>query len=690
MRRLWLGIAVLLTAATTADATTTLDRRVVPGPPAANGYVPLTYGPGEPTVTQTGLAAAKAGREKRRRSLLYFAQLSDFQLADEESPLRVEVLDQVNPLFSSAWRPQEALVPFLIDASIRQVNANLTSPIRAGGGERAKLALTILTGDNADNQERVEVDWVDDLLDGGRVDPNTGRVTDASLRGSGCNPLLRSQLATEAPKYTGVQDYDDYVESGTFYDPDVPTGQWAFFPRYTGLMDRAQRPFQATGLKVPAFVAVGNHDLLVQGNQAATAALERQATGCVKTIGPAVQQRGLLDPIVPLPPTSDPTKTMFVPPDPARAPVTPAEYRALLDDKHGFQHIDAAEKRASRGASNYYSYSPRKGVRLVALDSVANGGVTGPNAEGNIDDPQLRWLARTLDAAKKADELVFLYSHHAPVSLTANIPDEVAGDCDDPRYSGDAGCDRDPRASTPVHLGDELVDFVLARPNVVGWIGGHSHVNDVQAYRSADKKRGFYVVRTSAEADYPHQDRLLEIMDNRDGTLSLFGTLLEGVAPPQTPPSGADASKFTNDQLASIARTFGFNDPQGNRAALGERADRNFELLLPDPRRSKGATTNGSGKAKAKRSKLRVQVRPKRVRAGRRTVLRVRVRRAGKPVRRARVRIRVRGAQRTRRTDRRGRARFVVRLHKRGRHTVRVRKGARRAKARFRVVSSKG
>ena len=75
--------------------------------------------------------------------------------------------------------------------------------------------------------------------------------------------------------YTGVQDFDDYLEGPTpqFYDPDSPAGPFGDWPLYPGLMDRAQQPFQAAGLTVPSYVSVGNHDGLVQGNAAANAAL---------------------------------------------------------------------------------------------------------------------------------------------------------------------------------------------------------------------------------------------------------------------------------------------------------------------------------------------------------------------------------------------------------------------------------
>jgi len=75
---------------------------------------------GDPFVTRDAIAKAQAGREQRRRSLLYFGQLSDFHIIDEESPARVEFLDPLpSPApFGSAWRPWEALQPHTVDRTI--------------------------------------------------------------------------------------------------------------------------------------------------------------------------------------------------------------------------------------------------------------------------------------------------------------------------------------------------------------------------------------------------------------------------------------------------------------------------------------------------------------------------------------------------------------------------------------------
>ena len=121
-------------------------------------YSRLKLLPGWKRVVRDDLALPRSGRLARRRSLLYFAQLTDFQLADEESPARAEILDIAGSPFQSAWRPQEALAPFTVDEAVRQVNRFGRSPLRHRRTRHASLALTITTGDSADNQQVNEVE----------------------------------------------------------------------------------------------------------------------------------------------------------------------------------------------------------------------------------------------------------------------------------------------------------------------------------------------------------------------------------------------------------------------------------------------------------------------------------------------------------------------------------------------------
>jgi len=448
---------------------TTTSYATLGGDPQAP-YSRLKLNPGWKRSVRTDLAAPRKGRHVRRRSLLYFAQLSDFQLADEESPARVEALDLANSPFVSAWRPQEALQPFTVDQVVRQVNRFDRSPVRNQRRRHARLALTITTGDSADNQQINETKWVVRLLEGGRVDPNSG-VEDGV-----CSTLAGPR--GEAARYTGVQDDQDVLESGRFYDPNRPSRTFAAWPSYPGLMDRAQVPFQAAGLDRPSYVAFGNHDATVQGSLHALQALDDIARGCLKLLsltGAPASLAALL---------TSPGRTIVVPPDPDRGFADRPTYKVLhatgkQPDAHGFGLVDSGELSASRSQASYYAVSPRPGIRMIAINTVAEGDRI--NSNGNLDDPQFRWIEREIRAASARGELVILFGHHPVRSLTNKAVDEDAGDCALKLVTG-PGCDLDPRSSEPLHLGPDLQALLLANPNVVAYVAGHTHENRITAF----------------------------------------------------------------------------------------------------------------------------------------------------------------------------------------------------------------
>ena len=655
------ALAALLIAAAPALATeplgkTTQDLRVAGGD-KAKGFQFLSPAPGEGFTVREGLGAGPdSKRDRRRVSLVHFAQLSDFQLADEESPARVEALDPLGPPVESAHRPQEALIPQMVDQTIRQLNALRESRIPQGNGKKAQVGFAILTGDNADSQQRNETEWVATLLDGGRIDPNSGSADPADY--AACPPGTPGP--EEGALYTGFQDYDDYAESTEFYDPDAPLGRYATWPAYPGLMDAAQKPFEAVGLNMPSYVALGNHDGLVQGNEDAIRSIEDVSTGCVKAFSPSQAAAVIGLDLASLLGTS-PERFALVPPDPRRQYLDKAQYKAAYakgEDGHGFALVDPKENEASAGAASYYSFKPARGLRFIALDTVSEGGNVQDSSDGNLDDPQFRWVEAELKAATAADELVVLFGHHSIQSLTSRTWDEMATPCagpDDHGHDSNPGCDRDPRDSRPIRAGTDLVTLLHRYPHAVAFVAGHSHVNDVVPFPK-EGGGGFWNVRTSAEADWPHQQRLVEIMDNRDGTLSIFGTLFDHAGPIEAPAAGTPATGLPVDQLAAIGRTLGYNDPQkGGGSGAGEADDHNVELLIADPRRSRPVTS--------------VRVTPK-APAGRIVRLRVWVLKRGRPVRGAVVRALGRRA----RTGRRGYATLKVRVPKGRRITVTARK----------------
>lgn len=666
------GVAIAQAATGDTLGVSTTKQRLVPD--SSSGFNFLTAGPGEAYVVRNGseeggvaLGNAMPGREKRRTSVSYFGQLTDFQLADEESPLRVEFLDPQGSPFDASWRAAEALNPHEEDAMIRQFNAFSNRPPNlARGGTRPRMDFVVNTGDISDNNQLNEALWNLQLVEGKTVDPGSGTDPASQI---GKHPLCPAGMnvldADDPTRYTGVQDRDDWPAPtmGYFWDPDqpdpgpVPVNPFADWPSYPGLMDRAQQPFKAVGLKVPSYQVFGNHDSLVQGNAWASNIFKQIATGCLKPINddsansgrssnpllafvlnPNFSQQDLLDIR-----DGEPKYFMEVPPDPQRRPISKKDHMKLYrstgkSNGHGFGFVDKAQRKASNGYASYYSFSPRAGVRYISLDTTSEGGKVLESDRGNLDDPQFRWLEAQLKRATARNEIVVVLSHHAASSMTSEVADENAPGCATVDPAQVPGCDGDPRQSTPIHLGTDMNELLLRYPVAVAWVAGHSHVNNVTPVAAEGGTHGFWSIRTSALADWPKQNRLIEIFDNRDGNLSIFGTVIDHAAGVRVPAPGTDADEMGHDHLASLSRVIGYNDNQSGAEACapakcgeGGVEDRNVELLVKDPR-----------KPRARLSRVAVGPKKRKLRAGKRFRLKVRVSNfitATADARRVRVRI---------------------------------------------------
>ena len=142
---------------------------------------------------------------------------------------------------------------------------------------------------------------------------------------------------------------------------------------YTGLMDRAQTTFTPAGLDVPSYWSNGNHDVLVQGNEDATAPLEDIATACFKALGTTLalppSSPGpdfVPDPNLLLAPTA---AGMLVPPDPERRFLDRPQIKQVLgadgeDDAHGFDFVDPAEETAIERQRLLLRLGPAADTRL--------------------------------------------------------------------------------------------------------------------------------------------------------------------------------------------------------------------------------------------------------------------------------------------------------------------------------------
>ena len=548
------GFSLSASAVGTARDLTTLGSTFLRGTPGKGGYLPVVRAAGEPHLVRDDLGVpAKSGRKRRRKGVLAFAQITDVHVVDVQSPARVEWVDRYDDvyqegdptvgLFGSAYRPQEMLSAHIAEAMVRAINEIAVGPVTG-----RPLAFTLQTGDNSDNSQRNEIRWNIDILDGGKeVRPDSGDLT----------------------RFEGVPDADPTYYDTHYWHPDKPPAgkerdiaKTVFgFPTIPGLLDAARRPFTARGIGMPWYTAFGNHDPLVQGNfPPNTTQLNAVAVGSLKVISPPLgftqnDARNSMD---------DPeflAKALVLSPyvrevtaDPERRLLTRKELVEEHFETTGLPVGHGFTEKNRRDGTAYYAFD-RRGVRFIVLDTVNPNGY----ADGSLDATQFAWLGEQLAAA--AGRLVVVASHHTSTSMT----NPLVG----------TGGDTEQRV-----LGDEVVALLLEHPNVIAWVNGHSHTNQVWPRKRSDGAGGFWEINTAAHIDWPQQSRLIEIVDNDDGTLSIFTTMVDHAGPA----SYGDRLGGPK-RLAGLARELAANDwHERGSDRRGDVGARNVELLVADPR----------------------------------------------------------------------------------------------------------
>jgi len=384
----------------------------------------------------------------------------------------------------------------------------LDAAIRTGNDLDAcyPLDFAVLTGDMIDNIHRDELDWFIGVMEGGVVDPDSG-------------------------------DDEDPI-AGEENDP--------------------HDPFLAEGIsgEIPWYVAIGNHDDLVLGNGPLVSWMLADPTGddanvndllafLNKAVTPVCLAAPWYDTESLLParcymPPKDWFTSADVIPDPDRYFIDRSEWLEAFfgtdstPDGHGYTADNLADGSASFVVDGVVPGVPSV---LIVQDLVSNSGQYGDFSGARRD-----WLLAQLDAAEAENKIVIYATHHTARSI------------DNPAQASD------------------LIGVLNDYPNVVLHVGGHTHMNRITPRPAPDElppEHGYWEIESGSTTMWPQQTRLIEIVDNRDGTGDIYCTMLDFRVPPLMP-------------VVEGGRFYGLFDVQdgSGEAGQGDPDDRNVVLRV--------------------------------------------------------------------------------------------------------------
>ncbi len=524
------------------EAVSTLEQTILQGAVQKGSYRTLVVGPGEPYIPRLDILrrAPSPERKAARRSLLYLGHLSDMHVIDAQSPGRIEpMIEQDHAAWGSAFHPQDPLSPHVIASMVKSMSDLRVSPVTG-----APMSAAIVTGDSADMHSMRELRWYIDLLDGLEVNPRTSDT------------------------FEGVQAWAEAVWA---YRPANPSGG-SFgdygFPTLPDLLDQAiAQPVPSVGLPAPWYTVYGNHETLLLGTFGLDSQLRSLAVGGQKSysveataalaLGGYASSTGVLQQGLDALGLALGLRPGFrsVPADPGRALFDQAQFmsehfRTQTNPGpvgHGFTDHNLAS------GETWWSADLTPWVRVFGLDTCNQ--VAGP--DGAVPEVQFQWLRGELAKATAEKKLVLIFSHHNSDTLENRA--------------------QRPGQNERLYGATEFVEMLLQFPVVVGWLNGHTHLNQILAHRGPSGA-GFWEMTTASCIDFPQQQQMVEIVDNRDGTLSLFTTVVDHAAD-AIPGSGGDYLS-----LASRSRELASNDwAETPFMRRGSPLDRNTELLLPAP-----------------------------------------------------------------------------------------------------------
>ncbi|HWQ65081.1 MAG TPA: TIGR03768 family metallophosphoesterase [Methanospirillum sp.] len=411
--------------------------------------------------------------------LLRFFDMTDVHITDKETPTQGIYFGYKGGQ-SSGYSPVMLSSTQVLDAAVQTVNALHTEdPFDFG----------IALGDVANNEQYNELRWFIDVMDGKRINPDSG-VKDDPVPGplndyqdvyqaAGLNKSIPwyEALGNHDHNWIGTNPPDDYLKSN--YTGTYILNMGNIFTNPLGIKSRGFYMGAIDGRTVNGdIIGVGNVSDFKTPPKVLAADSNRRALSVPEWMGEFFNT------------TSNPKG-------------------------HGFNKSDADSGFAC------YSFEPKSDIpiKVIVLDDTQNANDTdvGGYGHGSLDNERFTWLVHELDQGQAEGKLMIIAAH-IPIAT------EASGSSLD-EYTG--------WSSVAEISEQQLLDTLHTYPNLILWIAGHRHVNAITPQISPDPDHpelGFWEVETSSLRDFPQQLRTFDIVRNTDNTISIFATDVDPAA----------------------------------------------------------------------------------------------------------------------------------------------------------------
>ena len=254
-------------------------------------------------------------------------------------------------------------------------------------------------------------------------------------------------------------------------------------------------PFCSDGLAVPWYAAIGNHETLYNGGFGSITDELREAAMGTEVYNGAIFPNGYRDGSSLF---GDVIESGSLPADPKRLVLRLREVlQALLEAGgepmgHGLTQADVDE------GMGYYSVRPMpdKPIRLITLKTVDSDAIIGLGHEGYIDDIQFDWLQEELERADDNHEVVVVVSHHGADEMGFTSPTSS----------------------------DALKEAMLDCEGMMLHLVGHGHNNAKHLVEGSESQGGYWELMLASTLDFPLQSRIIELVDDDNGFMSIYVT----------------------------------------------------------------------------------------------------------------------------------------------------------------------